>query len=174
MNMKFQCCGAVLLAGLAAGCATDQEPIVFYSEARIPATAAQPADAARGLSKLDEQKIDVAVFSHLLTQHFWDNGDYSALFLQADDEVVTAMIQKFPDHNPPLKQSSHLDLRSAQSPLDRDTGLPVMILGVDMGDPNADGSVEAVGRWYAGTAVKGSYSFTLKKAGDDWTIAGGQ
>ena len=124
----------------------------------------------KGVSKVDEQKIDVAVFSYLLKQKLWDNGDYSAIFLQADDNVVQGMIQKFPDHNPPIKQSSHLDLHSAKMPLDRDTGLPVLILGAEIGEPNADGTVDVVGRWYAGSVVKGDYTFTMKKSGADWAI----
>ncbi|HZI30841.1 MAG TPA: hypothetical protein VFF11_00795 [Candidatus Binatia bacterium] len=144
------------------------------SEAKVPAFAESPAISAgelKGVSKVDEQKIDVAVFSYLLKQKLWDNGDYSAIFLQADDNVVDGMIQKFPNHQPPIKQSSHLDLKSAQMPLDKDTGLPVMILGTDVGEPEADGTVDVVGRWYAGSVVKGDYTFTMKKTGDDWTIS---
>lgn len=168
------CLSAMLFALLATGCSSDQKPIVFLSETKVPAFAENSAASASelpGVSKVDEQKIDVAVFSYLLKQKLWDNGNYSAIFLQSDDGVVNSMIQKFPDHNPPIKQSSHLDLKSAQMPLDHDTGLPVMILSADIGEPNADGSVVAVGRWYAGSVVKGDCTFTLKKNGDSWTIA---
>jgi hypothetical protein len=59
-----------------------------------------------------------------------------------------------------------------RSPIDKDTGRPAMILSVDVGEPNADDSVDALGKWYAGGAVTGFYSFVLKKSGDDWTIDG--
>jgi hypothetical protein len=45
-----------------------------------------------------------------------------------------------------------------------------MILSVDVGEPNADDSVDALGKWYAGGAVTGFYSFVLKKSGGDWAI----
>ena len=155
---------------LAAGCSSNKEPIVFYSEAKIPAAMTEAAAVAKGLSKADEEKIDLVVFSYLLDRHAWESGNYTALFLQADDTVVDGMIRKYPNHIPPIKQSNHIDLRSKQSPLDKDTGQPVMILGVDVSDPNADGTVDVVGRWYAGGAVQGSYTFNLKKTGDDWPI----
>lgn len=172
MNVKLEFIGMVSLALLAAGCASDKEPIVFISQVKIPASLGEPALGSKGLSKEDEGKVDLMVFSYLVDHHIWENGTYSALFLQADDGVVTAMLQKYPDHVPPIKSADHLDLRSPQSPLDRDTGLPVLILSADAGEPDAEGLVSATGRWYAGVSVKGSFSFSLKKKGGDWTIAG--
>jgi hypothetical protein len=173
MNAKFNF-GVVLCVVLTAGCGTDKEPIYFASAAKVPASAEASAPTmalAKGLTKEDEHKIDTVIFSYLLDRHFWEDGDYTALFLQADDEVVAAMMKKYPNHNPPIKESFHIDLRSNQSPLDKDTGKPVMILGADVGDPNADGSVDVIGRWYAGGAVQGFYTFNMKQTGDDWTIA---
>jgi hypothetical protein len=155
---------------LAAGCASNDEPIVFLSEAKVPASVA-PSSTLPGLSKADEEKIDLVVLSYLMDRHFWEDGNYTALFLQADDTVMEAMMRKYPNHTPPIKESYHIDLRSNQSPLDKDTGQPVMILGVDANDPGADGTVDVIGRWYAGGAVQGFYTFNLKKNGDDWTIA---
>jgi hypothetical protein len=169
MNVKIFFTGAVL-CGLLAGCGTDKEQIYFASEAKLPVSVAEPAAAAGGLTKGDEHKIDLVVFSYLLERHFWEDGNYTALFVQADDAVVEALMKKYPNHNPPIKQSFHIDLRSNQSPLDKDTGKPVMILGADVSDPNADGSVDVIGRWYAGGAVQGFYTFSLKKTGDDWPI----
>lgn len=169
MKTKLLFSGAVLGLLLAAGCGTD-EPIYFASETRMPAEAPEPALASLGLSKADEDKIDLVVLSYLMDRHFWDDGNYTALFLQADDNVVEAMIKKYPNHIPPIKESYHIDLRSNQSPLDKDTGKPVMILGVDVSDPNADGTVDVIGRWYAGGAVQGFYKFRLQKTGDDWPI----
>ena len=151
---------------LLAGCSTD-EPIYFASEAKLPAAMV----VASAVAKDDEHKIDMVVFSYLLDRHFWEDGNYTALFLQADETVVAAMTKKYPNHNPPIKESFHIDLRSNQSPLDKDTGKPVMILGVDVSDPNADGSLDVIGRWYAGGAVQGFHTFHLKRTGDDWTIA---
>jgi hypothetical protein len=112
----------------------------------------------------------LVILSYLLDRHFWEDGNYTALFLQADDAVAAAMMKKYPNHNPPIKESYHIDLRSNQSPLDKDTGKPVMILGVDVSDPNADGTVDVIGRWFAGGAVQGFYTFKLQKTGDDWPI----
>ena len=161
----------VLVGLLAAGCGTNDEKIYFASEVKIPASVAVTAPVAPSLSKADEHKIDMVVFGYMFERRFWEGGDYTALFLQADDAVVDAMIKKFPNHVPPIKQSYHIDLRSNQSPLDKDTGKPVMILGADVSDPNTDGSVDVVGRWYAGGAVQGFYTFNLIKTNDDWTIA---
>jgi hypothetical protein len=170
MTTKLSLFGLGLLLVLAAGCATDKTPIVFLSQPQIPQYMTADAAVAKGISKDDEQKIDVLVFTYMLNKHPWNDGDYAAIFLQADDSVVDAMIYKFPKRNPPIKRGDRLDLHSAQTPVDRDTGLPVLILGVDVQDPGADGSVVASGRWYAGSDVKGYFTFTLKKAGDDWTM----
>ena len=171
MNQKFQFIGGILLAALLAGCAASDRPIIFTSDAMIPAEMAEASAAAKGLSQADERKIDLLVFSYLLERHFWGDGAYSAFFIQADDEVVAALIQKYPHHVPPVKTSDHLDLRSSQSPLDRDTGLPVLILSAEAGEPQTNGLVTVTGRWYAGATVAGAATFAVKKAGDDWTIA---
>jgi hypothetical protein len=162
---------SLLPALLAAGCASYGEPVVFLSAPQIPPPSSGAPATAKSLSKDDEKKIQTLVCGYLLERHFWEGGDYSALFLQADDDVVAAFIKKYPDHVPPIKPNFHIDLRPNQAPLDKDTGRPAMILGTDVGELNEDGSVDVIGRWYAGSAVKGSYTFLVKKAGDDWTIA---
>jgi hypothetical protein len=167
-QLHWGCLGLLVL--LAAGCA-EQQPVVFLSEPKIPMASVGNVALTGGISKEDEQKIDLVIFTYLLDQHPWNDGDYAAIFLQADDSVVDAMINKFPKRNPPIKRGDRLDLRSAQMPLDRDTGLPVLILGADVQEPAADGSVAATGRWYAGTDVKGAFNFTLKKSGEDWAVA---
>ena len=111
------------------------------------------------------------IFSYLLERHFWDLADYSAVFLQADDKEVAALIKKYPDHNPPIKQSSHAKLQAHHTPMDKDTNKPAMILSVEVNEPNADGSVDALGRWYAGDAVTGFRAFNLKKVDGAWQIA---
>ena len=158
------------LALLLVGCGTSDEKIYFASEVKPPASVAVTSPAS-GLSKADEHRIDLVVFGYLLERHPWPAENYSALFLQADDEVVDTMIRKFPDHQPAIKQSYHIDLRANQSPLDKETGKPVMILGVDVSEPSADGTVDVVGRWYAGGGVQGFFTFKLKPAGTEWAIA---
>lgn len=170
MNQKLQFIAGVFLAVLAAGCASEDKP-VFTSDAVIPAEMAEASVAARGLSKTDQQKIDLLVFSNLLERHFWGDGTYSAFFIQADDDVVAALIQKYPNHIPPVKPSDHLDLRSNQIPLDRDTGLPVLILSAEPGELQTNGCVAVTSRWYGGAAASGSCVLSLKKTGDDWAVA---
>ena len=167
--MKFLPLLFLASAWLLAGCAST-ENIPLLSEAKTPALDAAAPAKAKTLAKEDEDKIDMVIFGYLLDRHFWDDANYTALFLQASDGVVDAMMAKYSKHQPPIKPSYHIDLRDNQSPLDRDTGKPVMILGVDANDPNADDSVDAIGRWYAGGAVQGFYTFTMRKTGDDWII----
>lgn len=170
MNQKLQFIAGVFLAALAAGCASDNRP-VFTSDAMIPAEMADASAVARGLSKTDQRKIDLLVFSNLLERHFWGDGAYSAFFIQADDDVVAALIKKYPKHIPPVKPASHLDLSSNQSPLDRDTGLPALILSAEPGELHTNASVAVTSRWYAGATATGSCVFSLKKTGGDWAIA---
>ncbi len=172
MTGKFPFYGALLLASLLAGCATKPEPIPFLSASQIPAYVEKPAAIFKGLSRDDEQQIDQLVFSDLLKRPGWNDGDYAAIIVEADDAIVNALHERFPDHNPPLQPVSRLDLHPGGPPLDRENGLPVLILSVKVKDPGANGSVTAVGRWYAGPAVNGDKTFILGKAGDDWTIAG--
>jgi len=160
---------AAALALSLVGCAST-ENIPLLSESKAPDLDAGAPNKAKTLAKEDEDKIDLVIFGYLLDRHFWDDANYTALFLQASDSVVDAMMAKYPKHQPPIKASYHINLRDNQSPLDRDTGKPVMILGVDANDPSADDSVDAIGRWYAGGAVQGFYTFTLRKTGDDWVI----
>jgi hypothetical protein len=162
---------------LVAGCSTDKDQIAFSDES----TAQQSVTSAvvgllpqkpqqKKLETADELKVRETVFGYLLSRHFWDDGNYSAIFLQGDDDEVDALIKKFPNHVPPVKPSYLADLPPNRAPIDKDTGKLAMILTVDVGEPNADDSVDALGKWYAGGAVTGFYSFVLKKSGDDWTI----
>ncbi|HTL71945.1 MAG TPA: hypothetical protein VL863_01485 [bacterium] len=170
MRLKLQFLNAGLFALLVSGCVSNDEPIVFVSAPTIPASVTQSTPAIIGLSTEEEQKVDLIVFGYLLDRHLWEDGDCTALFVQADDVVVDALIKKYPTHVPPIKQSSQIDLRSSQSPLDKDTGKPAMILGADVGDLKPDGSLDVTGRWYAGGEMQGRLTFSLKKTGADWTI----
>jgi hypothetical protein len=165
---------AVLLLFFSFGCSTDKDPVVLLS--REPFTQQMETNAVMALplpkkiEHADELKIREVVYGYLLSRHFWDNGNFSAIFLQGDDVEVDALIKRFSNHIPPIKPSYHADLPLNRTPIDKDTGSPAMILSVDVGEPNADDSVDALGKWYAGGAVTGFYSFIMKKAGDNWEI----
>ena len=123
----------------------------------------------RKLEKQDLFKVEVAVYRDLLQRHFWDTGDYSALFLQGEDDEVDALIKEYPNHVPPIKRSQNADLRPNRTPVDKETGKPAMILSVETLDPEDD-TVQAVGKWYAGGAVSGFYTFILRKTGGEWVV----
>jgi len=173
--MKLEILLVLGLLVLAAGCATHKakDKIAFSDDAEIRAAAAsavvQPAQ--KKLDKADELQIEQLIFGYLLERHFWDLADYSAVFLSADEAQVGAMIKKYSDHNPPIKHSSHALLPGHQTPVDKDTRKPAMILSAEINEPNADDSVDALGRWYAGDAVTGFRAFNLKKVDGDWQIA---
>jgi len=165
--------GLILLACFLSGCASDDKKIFLLSDSpkfHRAETSAAPLISPARISKTDETRIQRAIFCNLLERHFWDDNGFSAIFLQADEALETALIKKFPNHQPPIKPSYHANLRGNRTPIDRDTNKPAMVLSVDINEPNEDGSVTAIGRWYAGGAVTGFYAFTLKKNGDDWQI----
>jgi len=161
-------------AGLLAGCSTSKDEIQFGDEhppeptnAPAPVIAVPPQPPR--LEKAGLLKVEMAVYGYLLQRHFWDAGEYSAVFLQADEAEVAAIRRTFPDHVPPIKEAYRAELRPGRTPVDKDTGRPAMILSVDALEPEGD-TVAAVGRWYAGDAVTGFYTFELKKSGADWVI----
>jgi hypothetical protein len=156
------------------GCGTDKADIEFSDHGTLPkldtkSTALLPAKKI-SLPEAEERKIEVTVFSDLLVRHFWDDGGYSAIFLQADDDMISTIQKKFPDRKPPVKETYRIFVQPNIAPHDKDTGQPAMILSVDIGEPEDDGSVAAIGKWYAGGAVTGFYTYQLKKTGDDWQI----
>ena len=172
MRWSLALAGTICCLALATGCASHKDKIVFTDDADIRAAMASATTppAQPRLEKADELKIELVVFGYLLDRHFWDLADYSAVFLQADDAQVKAMIKKYPDHVPPIKLSYHSNVQPHKTPLDADTNKPAMILSADVNEPNADGSVDAIGRWYAGDAVTGFRAFHLQKVNDDWQI----
>jgi hypothetical protein len=171
--MKAKILTGLGLVMLATGCATHPDKIYFSDDAEIlkAAAGAMAQPAQKKLAKADELKIEQLIFSYLLEWPFWDLADYSAVFLSADDAQVAALMKKYPDHVPPIKQSSHAALPSHQTPMDKDTRKPAVILSVEVNEPNADDSVDALGRWYAGDAVAGFRAFNLKKVDGDWQVA---
>jgi hypothetical protein len=175
MKLKIKLTLAPLVVALlaaATGCASHKDKIVFTDDADIRAAMASAATtpAQPRLEKADELKIEQVIFGYLLDRHFWDLADYSAVFLQADDSQVKVMINKFPDHIPPIKYNYHVIAHPHKTPLDADTNKPAMILSADVNEPNADETVDAIGRWYAGDAVTGFRAFHLQKVDGDWQI----
>jgi len=174
MKSRFKIFFTAVCAVWLVGCAYNREEIQFGDEHALePTNAPAPVIAAppqpQRLEKADLLKVEVAVYGYLLQRHFWDAGDYSAVFLQADDAEVTAIRRDSPNHAPPIKAASHAELRPGRTPVDKDTGKPAMILSVDALEPEG-GTVSAIGRWYGGDAVTGFYTFELKKNGADWVI----
>jgi hypothetical protein len=129
----------------------------------------QKSDASRKIEASDEFKIEAAVYGYLLEKHPWDNNEYTAVFLEGSDARVAALIRKFPNQVPPIKLSNRMQLRPNQTPIDKDTGKPAMILSAKAMEPTNDVS-EAIGTWYAGGALSGMYAFVLVKADGEWTI----
>src|SRR5258708_28511625 len=101
--MKLKTFFAALCACLLAGCSRKKEKIVCSDEPSSPAagTNVVALPQPKKLEKADELKVREAVFDYLLSRHFWDNGDYSAIFLQGNDDEVAALTKKFPNHVPP-------------------------------------------------------------------------
>ncbi len=165
----FVSAGALIFGS--AGCANYSEKIIFPSEALM--APAPPDPQPIGMSKLAKAEIaqiESVIFEDLLQRHLGDDGKYSAVFLHASQTTTQQLMKKFPHHTPPIKQLWHLELRDAQSPLDRDTQQAAMVLSVETLEPEND-MVQAIGRWNGGEAVKGFYQFDLKKYGQVWTVA---
>jgi hypothetical protein len=163
-----------LVALLLTGCrSTPSEPIVFSDEKSVQTQVNAPIvtqPKARKLSRADDTAVQRQVLIYLLGRHFWDNADYTAVFLQTRDPLADALRKEFPQHVPPIKPSYRANLMDNRTPTDLDTGKDGMVLSVEVGEPNADDSVDAIGRWYGGPAVTGFYTFHLHKTGEDWQI----
>jgi hypothetical protein len=157
VKMKTVFIFAAVCLGLLAGCASHRQ--AEKSSGGHPQT----------FEGRDDFKIEMAVYGYLLEKHPWDNGEYTAIFLEGSDARVAAMIRKFPDHVPPIKPSSRAQLRPNHAPIDRDTGKPALILSAKSMDPTNDVS-EAIGTWYAGEAASGLCAFVLMKVNGEWTI----
>lgn len=121
------------------------------------------------LAKAEIAQIEAAIFENLLQRHLGDDGAYSAIFLHASQTTTAGLMKQFPHHAPPIKQLWHLELRGTQSPLDRDTQLPALVLSVETLEPE-NNLVQAIGRWNGGEAVKGFDTFNLEKSGGVWTV----
>jgi hypothetical protein len=153
--MKIVLIFMVLLVCGLAGCRTGKQ--------------AEKSGASRKLEASDDFKIEVAVYGYLLEKHPWGSGEDTAVFLEGSDAWVAALIRKFPNHVPPIKPSNRMQLHPNQTPTDKGTGKPAMILSAKAMDPT-NGVSEAVGTWYGGEAVSGLYAFVLVKVDGEWTI----
>jgi hypothetical protein len=149
---------AAVCLGLLAGCASHR-----------PVKPPVDRSSSRELESRDDFKIEMAVYGYLLEKCPWNNGEYTAIFLEGGDVWVAALIRKFPNHVPPLKPSNRVQLRPNQTPIDKDTGKPALILSAKAMDPTNDVS-EAIGTWYAGETVSGLCAFVLVKVDGNWTI----
>ncbi|MGA2241994.1 MAG: hypothetical protein ABSH11_08125 [Verrucomicrobiota bacterium] len=156
--MKFISIFAAVCLGLLAGC-------VSHRAVKPP----EESSAIRKLESRDDFKIEMVVYGYLLEKHPWDSGEYTAIFLEGSDAWVAALIRKFPNRVPPIKPSNRMQLHPNQTPIDKDTGKPAMILSAKAMDPTNDVS-EAIGTWYAGEAVSGLCAFVLVKVDGEWTI----
>jgi hypothetical protein len=154
---------------LLAGCRADKEPILFSSEPSPPAAMENAAPPVKKMDAQDLFAVKRLVYGYLLLRHFWDDKEYSAVFLEGDNDEVDALIREFPDHTPPVKPGYRAELFPNRTPVDKDTGRPAMILSADVLESAGD-TVEVVGKWYAGGAVSGFYDFSLQKTGGDWII----
>jgi hypothetical protein len=155
---------------LLAGCRTDKEIIQFSDQPQPPGGSAETTvPLLKKLGQQDLLQIEHAVYGYLLQRHFWDDNEYSAIFLKGENDGAGALIKEFPDHIPPVKSSNRAELLPNRTPVDKDTGRPAMVLSVDALDP-VDDTVEAIGKWYAGGAVAGFYTFSLQKVSGDWVI----
>ena len=156
---------------LIAGCVA-QEPVLFNDEpqiARFKQSAAPPRPSKPRLAPAEVRQIEMEVFAWLLQRPIGD-GMCSAVFLNTDEATTAALMGKIPAHVPPIKQLWHLETRSGQSPMDKDTGRPAVILSVDTLDQETAGTAVAVGKWFAGEATAGFHTFNLVKNGDAWRI----
>jgi hypothetical protein len=149
---------AALCLGLLAGCA-------LHRAVKPP----KESSAERMLESRDDFKIELAVYNYLLEKHPWAGNEYTAIFLEGNDDRVAALTRKLPRQVPPIKPSKRAQLRPNEVPIDRDTGMPAVILSAKAMDPTNDVS-EAIGTWYAGEAVSGLCAFVLIKENGEWTI----
>jgi hypothetical protein len=92
--MKIALIFVVLLVCGLAGCRTGKQ--------------AEESGTSRKLESRDDFKIEMAVYGYLLEKHPWDNGEYTAVFLEGNDAWVAALIRKFPNQVPPIKLSNRM------------------------------------------------------------------
>jgi hypothetical protein len=152
------------------GCARHYEKIEFLSEGPLTHIDSAAPPQKPSLTGAEVKQVEQQLFEHLLNGHFGDDGDYSAIFLQADEAQTDALMKEFPQHLPPVKPLWHANIRPGLSPQDKDTGKPAMIFSCEVGEPDGD-TLTGVAHWYAGEAVKGFYPVTFKKTSTGWAAS---
>jgi len=152
----------VLLLCLAAGCASRHP-------AKPASAAAAPVKASAKFEAADDFKIEVAVYTYLLQKHPWGDGPYAAIFLGGGAERVAALAKRLPRQVVPFRSGDRVQLRPGQTPLDRDTGKPALVVNAKAMEPT-NGVSEAVGSWYGGGDVSGLYAFVLVETDGQWAI----
>jgi hypothetical protein len=145
---------------LPAGCASHQQ---------AQTSKAKPSEARQKFEADDDFKIEAAVYGYLLEKRPWGNGEYGTIFLEGDDDRVAALIRKFPHHVPPLKPADRAQPLPNQTPIDKDTGKPGLMLSAKAVDPT-NGVSEAIGTWNGGEAVSGTSAFVLMKTDGGWIV----
>ena len=125
--------------------------------------------SAQGFESRDDFQIELQVYRYLLQRDLWSSGEYTAVFLAGNDAEVAALLRKLPAHVPPLKPGNRALLHPKETPMDKDTGKPAMVLSAKAMDPT-NGVSEAIGTWYAGESASGLYAFVLMKLNGQWTI----
>ena len=168
---KLICLSPMMALVLIAGCASP-EKISFNDEAplaRLKPLEPSVSPVKKGLPPAERGKIEREVLVWLLASPVGSDSVYSAVFLQVDEAGIASLIKQFPNHVPPIKQLWHLETRPGQSPLDKDTSRKALILSVDVLEPE-NGTVVALGRWFAGDAAAGFHTFVLKPNGNQWQI----
>ena len=159
----------LLVTSLVTSCARHYPEIVLLSERPTAHPDSMRPPMKPSLSATQIRQIEQVVFERLLNGHFGDDGSYTAVFLQADESQTKVLQEKFPQHQPTIKQLWHADIRAGFTPLDKDTGKPAIIFSCEIGEP--DGSwLTALARWYAGEAVKGFYLVTFHQNSQGWSV----
>ena len=123
----------------------------------------------RKLEQTELLKVELVIYSYLLQPQFWADGEYSAIFIQGNAGEFDAMSRQFPNHVPPIKSNGRAQLLPNRTLVDRDNGRPAILLSVVAQDAAGD-TVQAEGRWFAGSAVSGFHTFILQQTNGDWRI----
>ena len=148
---------------LLAGCASHKPAAPATAATATAPVASQKFEAG------DDFKIEAAVYGYLLEKRPWGSGEYAVIFLGGNEARVAALTRKFPHHVPPLKPASRAQISLNQTPMDKDTGKPGLILTAKAVDPTNDVS-EAIGTWNGGGDASGLSAFVLMKVDGEWTI----
>jgi len=156
---------AACIVCLLAGCSTDKEKV--GTGGAVVATPVPPEP--RTLAQADLFKVEIAIYDYMLQPQFWTASKYTTVFVQGGDAEFNAVIQRFPNHVPPIKPTGRAHLLTTGILMDKDTGGVAILLSTSTGDALGD-TVQAEGRWFASSDVSGFHTFTLQHTNGDWRI----